>query len=232
MTCLTDSDLLAGPTTPAFDEHLDICEACRKRAAVPPVGAMGWFAQARRSSSGGDVVGRYVVLYFDRETRLHSNFFRDYDPSTGRYIESDPIGLEGGLNTYAYVKSMPLDSVDPTGQQIFLPLVPAAVGGGVGIMTMSPKENRLAYELQRLVSRVVESCRNCPPCDPPAGTACWQRDEGHTHKGLDPHFHIYLQEQESSSCTCQWKKKRDDKFTFGEPPPSLIPCASYPGFRP
>src|SRR3546814_9028105 len=32
--------------------------------------------------------------YFDEETRLHYNYFRDYEPQTGRYIESDPIGLE------------------------------------------------------------------------------------------------------------------------------------------
>jgi RHS repeat-associated protein len=41
--------------------------------------------------------------YFDRETGLHYNYFRDYDPTTGRYIEADPIGLEGGLNLYSYV---------------------------------------------------------------------------------------------------------------------------------
>ncbi|WP_082411366.1 RHS repeat-associated core domain-containing protein [Methylogaea oryzae] len=34
--------------------------------------------------------------YYDRETGLHYNVFRDYDPGTGRYIESDPIGLRGG----------------------------------------------------------------------------------------------------------------------------------------
>jgi RHS repeat-associated protein len=53
--------------------------------------------------------------YFDRETNLHYNYFRDYDPSLGRYWESDPIGLKGGLNTYAYVYGRPLKKVDPRG---------------------------------------------------------------------------------------------------------------------
>ena len=43
------------------------------------------------------------------------NYFRDYDPSIGRYVESDPIGLRAGPNTFGYVKGMPLSFADPFG---------------------------------------------------------------------------------------------------------------------
>ena len=48
-------------------------------------------------------------------TAENYNYFRDYDPATGRYAESDPIGLKGGSNTFAYVGAGPLESSDPFG---------------------------------------------------------------------------------------------------------------------
>ena len=53
--------------------------------------------------------------YYDAETGHDYNYFRDYDPSIGRYIESDPIGLNGGINTYVYVLNDPLGFIDPFG---------------------------------------------------------------------------------------------------------------------
>jgi RHS repeat-associated protein len=49
------------------------------------------------------------------EAGLHYNYYRDYDPATGRYVQSDPIGLDGGINTYSYVGARPLQYSDPLG---------------------------------------------------------------------------------------------------------------------
>ncbi|MGH8040452.1 MAG: RHS repeat-associated core domain-containing protein, partial [Rudaea sp.] len=58
---------------------------------------------------------RFPGQYFDSETGLNYNYFRDYEPGTGRYVESDPIGLQAGTNTYAYVLSRPNRFRDPFG---------------------------------------------------------------------------------------------------------------------
>ena len=60
---------------------------------------------------------RFPGQYADKETNLHYNYFRDYDPAHGRYLQPDPLGLADGVNLYGYVHADPLSRVDPTGEQ-------------------------------------------------------------------------------------------------------------------
>jgi len=69
---------------------------------------------------------RFPGQYFDLETGLHYNYFRDYEAGTGRYVESDPIGLWAGLSTYSYVLSRPTKRIDPKG------LFSVSAGGEAG----------------------------------------------------------------------------------------------------
>ncbi|WP_275761197.1 RHS repeat domain-containing protein [Ralstonia pseudosolanacearum] len=71
---------------------------------------------------------RFPGQVYDAETGKHYNANRDYDPASGRYVQSDPIGLYGGQwSTYAYVNGSPTNSVDPEGKFG----IPGAIAGGV-----------------------------------------------------------------------------------------------------
>jgi RHS repeat-associated protein len=68
---------------------------------------------------------RFPGQYYDAETGLNYNYFRDYDSATGRYVESDPTGLWAGVNTYTYVLGNPIWSADPVGLDVQMCRQPA-----------------------------------------------------------------------------------------------------------
>jgi RHS repeat-associated protein len=70
---------------------------------------------AAEELSGVSVNLRFPGQYYDNETNLHYNYYRYYDPSLGRYITSDPIGLRSGPNTYLYALANPIRYIDPYG---------------------------------------------------------------------------------------------------------------------
>lgn len=77
--------------------------------------------------SGFNFNFRFPGQYFDIETGLNYNINRDYNPVWGRYLQSDPLGLDAGLNTYGYVEGNSLKYIDPTGE--FLNIVSGVLIG-------------------------------------------------------------------------------------------------------
>lgn len=96
---------------------------------------------------------RFPGQYYDAETGYHHNGWREYDPALGRYVQSDPIGLAGGLNTYGYADASPLDSADPSGKcpwclAFFAPeLGAAAATAGTFLLVNAPRINAIGIAI-------------------------------------------------------------------------------------
>ena len=85
-----------------------------------------------RTPIGTPITLRFPGQWFQSESGLHQNWMRDYDPTTGRYLQADPLGLVDGASVYGYARQSPGRYTDPTGE--FIPiLVGALIGAGLDL---------------------------------------------------------------------------------------------------
>jgi len=96
------------------------------------------------TSTGANITLRFPGQWFQSESGLHQNWMRDYDPTTGRYIQADPLGLVDGASVYGYARQNPGRYVDPRGERSIISGTPWGRAGGYGrglgelINTLSP----------------------------------------------------------------------------------------------
>ncbi|MBT2129918.1 RHS repeat-associated core domain-containing protein [Aliiroseovarius lamellibrachiae] len=106
----------------------------RQQPALPPFSRI---LQIRCRAAG---------QWFQSESGLHQNWMRDYDPTTGRYLQADPLGLVDGASVYGYALQNPGRYTDPTGE--FVPVV-------VGIL--------IGFALDYAIQKLEETCSCAEP---------------------------------------------------------------------
>ncbi len=114
------------------------------------------------SETDADFETRYLFTgrEFDEETSLYYYRARFYDPQAGRFIGEDPIGLEGGLNLYAYVGNLPIEYIDPFGEvRRFDPSHPDCIA-------LARKIKNLQKDIEKRLREIEENPLNLPETCP------------------------------------------------------------------
>lgn len=195
----------------------------------------GPYGNITRSWGTANTDYRYSGLFFHSTSGLYLSATRAYDPVTGRWISRDSIGEAGGTNVYTYADANPTNKVDPDGRKAAC--IPGrewenpncggtenGAGGGWGNIGAPALGIGI---IDGIINWCTSKEKTCPPCNPPAGTLCWEMDVGHDHKGKgSTHYHTYQMNQDPQ-CVCRWNKRRAAEHTFSEEPIGIQPCSVY-----
>ncbi len=117
--------------------------------------AFGVVQPATGLTNGVEMNLRFPGQYYDIQTGLYYNLNRYYNPELGRYMEPDPIGLEGGLNPYSYVANNPINMVDPSGLSME-PMNDAAMRGAIG----APDFNLMNFSVNSAINSFQNRINN------------------------------------------------------------------------
>ena len=171
------------------------------------------------TSTGALSPNRFPGQWFQSESGLHQNWMRDYDPTTGRYLQADPLGLVDGASVYGYVRQSPMMLTDPRGEQsvgdvaemIYCLLNPSSCG---------------TDDFPNLDSPEPQMCEGCPPCRTKSGKTVLVGTKGYRYMpGSRAHFpypdgehvHMYEARQNPGNCKCFWHNLAEER----DPPPPL-----------
>jgi len=173
------------------------------------------------NSSGAAITpSGYTMPGFPGQTRtlsdLYYNRHRDYDSSTGRYIQADPIGLEGGSNPYLYAEGNPLRYTDPLGLN---PAAAALLGPVLPEVFVIGSAFYASYKIGGIIGNAIGdaiiAARNCPN-----GDFCyirWEREDSHCSRWS------YLGGRAMGACRVRAATRRDLCIRNGGRPNPLEP---------